>query len=85
MKRLFRAGLEEDFRTHSEHVLLQLGELMRSQDFQEGLTCFMEKRPRSSAAAKPTEWVAAGGVRLRADSQARALRSRFRADGQDAW
>jgi enoyl-CoA hydratase/carnithine racemase len=45
MKRLFRAGLEEDFRTHSEHVLLQLGELMRSQDFQEGLMSFMEKRP----------------------------------------
>jgi enoyl-CoA hydratase/carnithine racemase len=45
MKRLFRAGLEEDFRTHSEHVLLTLGELMRSQDFQEGLMSFMEQRP----------------------------------------
>ena len=31
MKRLFRAGMNEDFRTHSEHVLLQLGSLMATQ------------------------------------------------------
>ncbi len=45
MKRLFRAGMNEDFRTHSEHVLLQLGALMATQDFQEGLASFMERRP----------------------------------------
>ena len=44
MKKLFRAGQTEDFRSHSEHVLLQLGALMRTQDFQEGLLSFMERR-----------------------------------------
>ena len=44
MKRLFRAGMNEDFRTHSEHVLLQLGALMATNDFQEGLASFMERR-----------------------------------------
>ncbi|MBK5288559.1 MAG: enoyl-CoA hydratase/isomerase family protein [Acidimicrobiia bacterium] len=44
IKRLFRAGMNEDFRTHSEHVLLQLTALMRTQDFQEGLLSFMEHR-----------------------------------------
>lgn len=44
IKRLFRAGMNEDFRTHSEHVLLQLMSLMRTQDFQEGLLSFMERR-----------------------------------------
>jgi enoyl-CoA hydratase/carnithine racemase len=45
MKRLFRAGMNEDFRTHSEHVLLQLGQLMASKDFQEGMLSFVEQRP----------------------------------------
>ncbi len=44
IKRLFRAAMNEDFRTHSEHVLLQLASLMRTQDFQEGLLSFMERR-----------------------------------------
>jgi enoyl-CoA hydratase/carnithine racemase len=44
IKRLFRAGMNEDFRTHSEHVLLQLGSLMATRDFQEGLASFMERR-----------------------------------------
>jgi enoyl-CoA hydratase/carnithine racemase len=44
MKRLFRAGMNEDFRTHSEHVLLQLGQLMATKDFQEGLASFVERR-----------------------------------------
>jgi enoyl-CoA hydratase/carnithine racemase len=44
IKRLFRAGMNEDFRTHSEHVLLQLVSLMGTQDFQEGLLSFMERR-----------------------------------------
>ena len=47
IKRLFRAGMNEDFRTHSEHVLLQLVSLMRTQDFQEGLLSFMERRSPS--------------------------------------
>ena len=44
IKRLFRARMNEDFRTHSEHVLLQLVSLMRTHDFQEGLLSFMERR-----------------------------------------
>jgi enoyl-CoA hydratase/carnithine racemase len=44
MKRLFRHGLNEPFQAHSDHVLLQLGELMASKDFQEGLVAFVEKR-----------------------------------------
>ncbi len=45
MKRLFRHGLSEDFESHSHHVLMQLLLLFRSQDFQEGIASFMEKRP----------------------------------------
>jgi len=44
MKRLFRHGLSEDFDAHSHHVLMQLMLLFRSQDFQEGLMSFLEKR-----------------------------------------
>ena len=44
MKRLFRHGLTEDFDSHSHHVLMQLLLLFRSQDFQEGMMSFMEKR-----------------------------------------
>ena len=45
MKRLYRHGLSEDFESHSHHVLMQLLLLFRSQDFQEGILSFMEKRP----------------------------------------
>lgn len=45
MKRLYRHGLSEDFSSHSHHVLMQLLLLFRSQDFQEGLMSFLEKRP----------------------------------------
>ena len=45
MKRLFRHGLAEDFEAHSHHVLMQLVQLFRSQDFQEGIASFMERRP----------------------------------------
>ena len=45
MKRLYRHGLSEDFSSHSHHVLMQLLLLFRSQDFQEGMMSFMEKRP----------------------------------------
>jgi enoyl-CoA hydratase/carnithine racemase len=44
MKRLFRHGLSEDFASHSHHVLMQLLLLFRSQDFQEGILSFMERR-----------------------------------------
>lgn len=45
MKRLYRHGLTEDFSSHSHHVLMQLLLLFRSQDFQEGMLSFLEKRP----------------------------------------
>jgi len=49
MKRLFRHGLSEDFEAHSHHVLMQLLLLFRSQDFQEGIAAFLERRdPRFS-------------------------------------
>jgi enoyl-CoA hydratase/carnithine racemase len=44
MKRLYRHGLSEDFEAHSHHVLMQLLLLFRSQDFQEGMLSFFEKR-----------------------------------------
>jgi enoyl-CoA hydratase/carnithine racemase len=45
MKRLYRHGLTEDFASHTHHVLMQLMQLFRSQDFQEGVTSFIERRP----------------------------------------
>jgi enoyl-CoA hydratase/carnithine racemase len=45
MKRLYRHGLSEDFEAHSHHVLMQLMQLVRSDDFGEGVTAFMERRP----------------------------------------
>ena len=45
MKRLYRHGLTEDFASHSHHVLMQLMLLFRSNDFQEGMLAFMERRP----------------------------------------
>jgi enoyl-CoA hydratase/carnithine racemase len=45
MKRLYRHGLTEDFASHSHHVLMQLMLLFRSNDFQEGMQAFMERRP----------------------------------------
>lgn len=44
MKRLFRHGLTEDFSSHTHHVLLQLVMLMKSNDFEEGVKSFMERR-----------------------------------------
>lgn len=44
MKKLFRMGLSESFTAHTDHVLLQLAELMASDDFREGLTAFVERR-----------------------------------------
>ena len=49
MKRLYRHGLTEDFASHSHHVLMQLMQLFRSHDFQEGVASFIERRaPRFS-------------------------------------
>jgi enoyl-CoA hydratase/carnithine racemase len=45
MKRLFRHGLSEDFESHSHHVLMQLLALFRSQDFQEAMSAYLERRP----------------------------------------
>jgi enoyl-CoA hydratase/carnithine racemase len=44
MKRLYRHGLSEDFEAHSHHVLMQLMQLVRSEDFQEGVASFLQKR-----------------------------------------
>jgi enoyl-CoA hydratase/carnithine racemase len=44
-KRLMRMGLEESFETHVQHVYLQLLPLFASEDFQEGMKSFLEKRP----------------------------------------
>ncbi|MCW5891532.1 MAG: enoyl-CoA hydratase/isomerase family protein [bacterium] len=47
MKRLYRHGLGEDFEAHSHHVLMQLMQLFRSEDFREGIASFAERRPPS--------------------------------------
>lgn len=44
MKRLYRHGLSEDFASHSHHVLMQLLQLVRSEDFREGILAFVERR-----------------------------------------
>lgn len=45
MKRLYRHGLSQDFESHSHHVLMQLMQLFRSEDFREGIASFAERRP----------------------------------------
>lgn len=44
-KRMMRMGLDETFETHVQHVYLQLLPLFATQDFQEGIRSFLEKRP----------------------------------------
>ena len=44
-KRLMRMGLEETFNDHVHHVFLQFLQLVRTGDFREGMTSFLEKRP----------------------------------------
>jgi enoyl-CoA hydratase/carnithine racemase len=44
-KRMMRLGLDETFSDNVHHVFLQLLPLMRSQDFQEGVKAFLERRP----------------------------------------
>lgn len=48
-KRLMRMGLGESFDTHVQHVYLQLLPLFASDDFKEGITSFLEKRPAAFA------------------------------------
>lgn len=43
-KRLMRMGADETFDNHVHHVYLQLLPLFQSEDFQEGMRSFMEKR-----------------------------------------
>jgi enoyl-CoA hydratase/carnithine racemase len=40
-----RMGLAETFNDHVHHVYLQFLQLVRTQDFREGMTSFLEKRP----------------------------------------
>lgn len=44
-KRLMRMGLNETFNDHVHHVYLQFLQLIRTGDFREGMTSFLEKRP----------------------------------------
>lgn len=44
-KRLMRMGLEQTFNDHVHHVYLQFLQLIRTRDFKEGMTSFLEKRP----------------------------------------
>jgi enoyl-CoA hydratase/carnithine racemase len=44
-KRLMRMGLNETFNDHVHHVYLQFLQLIRTHDFREGMTSFLEKRP----------------------------------------
>ena len=44
-KRMMRLGLEETFEANVHHVYLQLLPLFGTQDFQEGVKSFIEKRP----------------------------------------
>lgn len=47
IKRLFRHGLTQDFESHSHHVLMSVLNLFKSNDFNEGVASFIEKRPPS--------------------------------------
>ena len=44
IKRLFRHGLTQDFESHSHHVLMSLLNLVKSNDFNEAVQAFAEKR-----------------------------------------
>ena len=43
-KRMMRTGLSEEFDDHVHHVYLQLLPLFQSEDLQEGMRAFLEKR-----------------------------------------
>ncbi len=44
-KRLMRMGLGQGFNDHVHHVYLQFLQLIKTNDFQEGMKSFLEKRP----------------------------------------
>ncbi len=44
-KRMMRLGLEETFEANVHHVFLQLLPLFQTEDFREGMSSFLEKRP----------------------------------------
>ena len=44
MKRLFRHGLTQDFESHSHHVLMSVLNLFKSNDFNEAVSAYIEKR-----------------------------------------
>jgi len=44
MKRLFRHGLTQDFESHSHHVLMSLLNLFKSEDFNEAVRAYTERR-----------------------------------------
>jgi enoyl-CoA hydratase/carnithine racemase len=43
-KRSMRAGLDSTFEANTQHVMAELMELFRSEDFKEGMRAFLEKR-----------------------------------------
>ena len=43
-KRMMRMGMEESYDTAVDHLMVHLAGLFQSEDFQEGLNAFMEKR-----------------------------------------
>ena len=46
-KRMMRAGINEGFDEHVERVYLQVLPLLQSEDFREGFSAFLDKRPPS--------------------------------------
>ena len=43
-KRMMRMGLEESYDTAVDHLMVHLGAMFQSEDFQEGVQAFLEKR-----------------------------------------
>ena len=43
-KRMMRMGLEESYDTAVDHLMVHLGSLFQSEDCEEGIKAFMEKR-----------------------------------------
>lgn len=52
MKPLVRSGLQDDFESSSHHVRMQLLAKLRSADFKQAMTAFVERR--KSAALRGT-------------------------------
>jgi enoyl-CoA hydratase/carnithine racemase len=43
-KRMMRMGLEESYDTAVDHLMVHLGGMFASEDFQEGVKAFLERR-----------------------------------------